>query len=170
MKKSRKLQRNLYTFLRAQLSAQFATLTDFTLTYTCFQWLGIHYLLATTIGTSIGGLINCLINYKWAFATKDCQFKWVFFKYILVWIGSFVLNVGGVYLLVELLQDYTHLWEKASGFSLIIAKVIVSALVSVGWNYVLHRYFVFQDAHILNRIQQIFKNNEDNGHQEIFQS
>ena len=94
----------------------------------------------------------------------------MFFKYILVWIGSFVLNVGGVYLLVELLQDYTHLWEKASGFSLIIAKVIVSALVSVGWNYVLHRYFVFQDAHILNRIQQIFKNNEDNGHQEIFQS
>ena len=163
-------KQSLLVFLRAQLSAQIATLADFILTYVCFQWLGIYYVIATSIGAISGGIVNCVINYKWAFATKDCQFKWVFFKYILVWIGSFVLNVGGVYLLVELLQDYTHLWEKASGFSLIIAKVIVSTLVSVGWNYVLHRYFVFQDAHILNRIQQIFKNNEDNGHQEIFQS
>ena len=47
----------------------------------------------------------------------------------------------------------------ASSFYLIIAKVIVSAIVSVGWNYVLHRYFVFQDAQILNRIERIFKKN-----------
>jgi putative flippase GtrA len=67
------------------------------------------------------------------------------------------LNVGGVYLLVEFMQDNTHLWEKASGFYLIIAKVIASIIVSVGWNYVLHRYFVFQDAKIQTRIKSIFK-------------
>ncbi len=144
-------------FLRAQLSAQFATLADFILTYVCFQWLGIYYVMATSIGAITGGVVNCVINYKWAFATKDCQFKWVFFKYVLVWIGSFVLNVGGVFLLVELLQHHTYLWERASGFYLIIAKIIVSVIVSVGWNYVLHRYFVFQDAKILSRIKSIFK-------------
>ena len=152
-----KRRHSLFMFLRAQLSAQFATLADFILTYVCFEWLGIYYVLATSIGAITGGIINCVINYKWAFATKDCQFKWVFFKYILVWIGSFILNVGGVYLLVEFMQNNTHLWEKASGLYLIIAKVIVSIIVSVGWNYVLHRYFVFQDAHILNRIKSIFK-------------
>ena len=154
-----KRRHSLFMFLRAQLSAQFATLADFILTYVCFEWLGIYYLLATSIGAITGGIINCVINYKWAFATKDCQFKWVFFKYILVWIGSFILNVGGVYLLVEFMQNNTHLWERASGFYLIIAKVIVSIIVSVGWNYVLHRYFVFQDAKILLRIKSIFKKN-----------
>ena len=154
-----KRRHSLFMFLRAQLSAQFATLADFILTYVCFEWLGIYYVLATSIGAITGGIINCVINYKWAFATKDCQFKWVFFKYILVWIGSFILNVGGVYLLVEFMQNNTHLWEKASGFYLIIAKVIASIIVSVGWNYVLHRYFVFQDAKILTRIKSIFKKN-----------
>ena len=154
-----KKRHSLFMFLRAQLSAQFATLADFILTYVCFQWLGIYYVMATSIGAITGGIVNCVINYKWAFATKDCQFKWVFFKYVLVWIGSFVLNVGGVYLLVEILQHHTYLWEKASGFYLIIAKVIVSVIVSVGWNYVLHRYFVFQDAKILSRIKSIFKKN-----------
>jgi putative flippase GtrA len=154
-----KKRHQLFVFLRAQLSAQFATLADFILTYVCFQWLGIYYVIATSIGAITGGIVNCVINYKWAFATKDCQFKWVFFKYILVWVGSFLLNVGGVYLLVELLKHHTYLWERASGFYLIIAKIIVSVLVSVGWNYVLHRYFVFQDAQILTRIKSIFKKN-----------
>ena len=111
-----KKRHSLLMFLRAQLSAQFATLADFILTYVCFKWFGIYYVLATSIGAITGGIINCVINYKWAFATKDCQFKWVFFKYVLVWIGSFILNVGGVYLLVEFMQNNTHLGEKASGF------------------------------------------------------
>ena len=154
-----KKRHQLLVFLKAQLSAQFATVADFLLTYVCFQWLGCYYVLATSIGAITGGITNCVINYKWAFATQDCQFKWVFFKYVLVWIGSFLLNVGGVYLLVECMQNHTHLWERASSFYLIIAKVIVSAIVSIGWNYVLHRYFVFQDAQILNRIERIFTKN-----------
>ena len=157
---SPKKKHSLLVFLRAQLSAQFATLADFVLTYVCFQWLGLYYLLATSIGAITGGFINCIINYKWAFATKDCQFKWVFLKYILVWIGSFVLNVGGVYLLVELLQDHTFLWERASSFYLMVVKVIVSAIIAVGWNYTLHRYFVFQDANIQERVKSLFKKTE----------
>lgn len=162
MKKSRKLQRNLYTFLRAQLSAQFATLTDFTLTYTCFQWLGIHYLLATTIGTSIGGLINCLINYKWAFMTKDCQFKWVLIKYIIVWGGSLALNVFGVFIVFEILKDNVREWELFDGFYLILSKIFVSFLVAVGWNYTLHRYFVFRDAKVKSWFRNLFDNKEQN--------
>ena len=148
---------SLLVFLRAQLSAQFATLADFVLTYVCFRWLGFYYLLATSIGAISGGIINCVINYKWAFATKDCQFKWVFFKYILVWGGSFVLNVGGVFLLVELLKSHTSLWEQSSSFYFMLSKVIVSAIVSVGWNYVLHRYFVFKDAHIQTTFKRLIK-------------
>lgn len=154
---SPKKKYNLFIFLRAQLSAQFATLADFVLTYVCFRWLGIYYVLATAIGAVTGGLINCFINYKWAFATQDCSFKWVLFKYILVWMGSLALNVGGVFLLVELLKEHTSLWEQASSFYLMVVKVVVSVLVSIGWNYALHRYFVFQDAHIQTRVKSLFK-------------
>lgn len=150
-------KQGLFVFLRAQLSAQFATLVDFLLTFVCFRWFGLYYLLATSIGSIAGGVINCIINYKWTFATKDCSFKWVFFKYILVWIGSFVLNVGGVYLLVELLQDHTHLWERASSFYLMVVKIIVAVIIAVGWNYMLHRHFVFKDAHIQTTFKRIIK-------------
>lgn len=150
---------SLFVFLRAQASAQFATLADFILTFVCFRWLGLYYLLATSIGAITGGLTNCIVNYKWAFATQDCKFKWVLFKYILVWIGSFVLNVGGVYLLVEFLKTYTFLWEQASSFYLIISKIIISTIVSVGWNYLLHRYFVFRDAHIQTRVKSMLNKN-----------
>ena len=156
MVKSTKKQ-SLLVFLRAQLSAQFATLADFVLTFVCFRWLGLYYLLATSLGSIAGGILNCVINYKWTFATKDCQFKWVFLKYVLVWAGSFVLNVGGVYVLVELMQDHTHLWEQASSFYLMVAKIIVAVIIAVGWNYVLHRYFVFKDAHIQTIFKRIIK-------------
>ena len=66
-----KKRHSLFMFLRAQLSAQFATLADFILTYVCFKWLGIYYVLATSIGAITGGIINCVINYKWAFARKN---------------------------------------------------------------------------------------------------
>lgn len=148
----------MFVFLRAQLSAQFATLADFILTYTCFEWIGLHYLLSTSIGTITGGFINCFVNYKWAFATKDCQFKWVFFKYILVWCGSFALNVGGLYLLVEFLKRYTLLWEHASSFYLITSKIVVSFIVSICWNYTLHRYFVFRNIHFQSRFKSLLKN------------
>ena len=39
-------KQSLLVFLRAQLSAQIATLADFILTYVCFQWLGIYYVIA----------------------------------------------------------------------------------------------------------------------------
>ena len=61
MVKSTKKQ-SLLVFLRAQLSAQFATLVDFILTFVCFRWFGLYYLLATSIGSIAGGIINCIIN------------------------------------------------------------------------------------------------------------
>lgn len=147
---------NLFVFLRAQLSAQFATLADFVLTYICFQWLGIYYVVATAIGTTVGGIVNCLINYKWAFKTQDCQLKWVFLKYTLVWAGSFALNVGGLYLLVEFIKSHTTLWDHADGLSLMVSKIIVAVIVSVGWNYTLHRYFVFRNVDFKRRTRSLF--------------
>lgn len=150
-------RQSLFVFIRAQLSAQLATLVDFVLTYVCFQWLGVHYLLSTSIGTAAGGFINCFVNYKWAFEAKDCQFKWVFFKYVLVWCGSFALNVGGLYVLVEFLKNNTVLWEQASSFYLIVSKIVVSFIVSIGWNYVLHKHFVFRNVHIQSRVKSLLK-------------
>ena len=41
--------------------------------------------------------------------------------------------------------------------SLMVAKIIVAVIIAVGWNYVLHRYFVFKDAHIQTTFKRIIK-------------
>ena len=51
---SPKKKHSLLVFLRAQLSAQFATLVDFALTFVCFRWFGLYYLLATSLGSIAG--------------------------------------------------------------------------------------------------------------------
>lgn len=166
MEKTNK-RKDLLVFLRAQLSAQVATLADFVLTYICFQWLGIYYVIATTVGLITGGILNCFINYKWAFKSQGCRPEWVAFKYILVWAGSFALNVKGLYLLVEFVKNHTLWWNQADGLSLIVCKIIVSLIVSVGWNYTFHRHFVFRNLDFKMRTKNLFHKKVQNEYQKF---
>lgn len=138
-------------FMRAQLSAQIATVTDFLLSILLNQFLGMYYVYATLIGSITGGLVNCIINYKWTFRTDDCSPANVLFKYILVWIGSIGLNLWGTYLLTEFLLMQSGFIQLNSSTAFILSKVIAAVMVAVLWNYNLHRTFVFKNAHI-NRL------------------
>lgn len=145
-------------FVRAQLSAQVATIADFVLSIALNQLFGVYYVIATFCGALTGGIINCTINYKWTFHTSDCRPAWVMFKYVLVWIGSIALNTGGTYLLTELLTGRAHaLFAVNESWAFIIAKIVVAVSVAVLWNYNLHRKFVFRDAHM----KRMFKHLND---------
>ena len=54
-------------------------------------------------------------------------------------------------------------WEKrfenhiSDNIYLIVSKIVVSFIVSIGWNYVLHKYFVFRDVHIQSRVKSLLK-------------
>ncbi|MDR0974008.1 MAG: GtrA family protein [Prevotellaceae bacterium] len=138
---SKPKRETVFTFLRAQLSSQFASLCDFGVTILLAIFFPIYYVYATLIGAITGGIVNAVINYRWVFRTTDLKAIHVALKYTLVWIGSIGLNTGGTYVLTEGLRKISNLPTDI----FIIPKIIVSLLVGFLWNYNLHRHFVYKN-------------------------
>lgn len=140
-----------FTFMRAQFTSQISSAIDFLVTIVLAKLFDIYYVLATSMGSVAGGIVNCTINYYWTFKSKECKKKYVLIKYTLVWIGSICLNTWGVYWLTESIQRVPWVQETLAHFFdniFIVSKVIVSLLVGWFWNYNLHRTFVYKDCKI----------------------
>ncbi|UKK50292.1 GtrA family protein [Prevotella sp. E13-17] len=130
-----KIKHELWTFCKAQLSAQAATLIDFLTSIFLAEVIGIWYLYATFVGAVTGGAFNCIINYRWVFDNEGLKKKKVAYRYAFVWAGSISLNTIGTYVLTEL-----------SSYYFVITKAIVSVVVAVFWNYQLQRLFVYKSS------------------------
>ncbi|WP_373731002.1 GtrA family protein [Bacteroides heparinolyticus] len=136
-----------FMFLRAQLSAQIATVCDFLLTIFLVRFFPIHYLYATLAGAIFGGVINCVVNYKWTFKSKGRKVH-IAFKFILVWLCSIGLNTWGTYMLTELLRKIPWVDQTLSRYFtdfFLVPKVLVALAVALLWNYNMHRLFVYRD-------------------------
>ena len=138
-----KLRHELWTFCKAQLTAQIASVVDFAVSLLLTEAFGIWYLYSTFAGAISGGVVNCIMNYRWVFDAAGMKKKQVAVKYLLVWIGSIALNTGGTYLLTEL-----------SGQYFAYAKIVVAVTVGFLWNYQLQRYFVYRPTHILRKLSR----------------
>lgn len=138
-------------FLRAQLSAQIATVSDFILTILLAELFQVYYVYATLGGSIAGGVVNSVINYKWTFRSKDCKKKYVACKYALVWFGSIVLNTCGTYVATELMGKC--IWVRNSlalyfDNYFIIPKIAVAIVVALFWNYNMQKIFVYRDVNM----------------------
>ena len=138
-----RIGREWFTFVKAQLSAQVATLVDFLVSLLLAEVLGMYYVVASFLGALIGGLVNCGVNYRWVFNAEGLKKKYVVLKYFAVWTGSILLNTLGTYSLTEL-----------SGQYFLIAKALVAVCAAVLWNYQLQRLFVYRDIHLKARIRK----------------
>ncbi len=119
-------------FLKAQLSSLLATAVDFLLMVAAVELLHIHYTLAVVVGAVGGALTNFIINRYWSFQAAQAPVKQQGLKYALVWVGSLLLNVSGVYL-----------FTRFAGLSYLAARVIVAVSVGLGFNFVLQKQYVF---------------------------
>ncbi len=129
-----KVRHELWTFCKAQLSAQIATFADFSISVLLAEFAGIWYVWASFIGALSGGIINCGVNYRWVFDnTHELKKKNIAMKYAAVWTGSILLNTLGTYVLTEI-----------SGVYFIFAKITIAIAVALLWNYQLQRLFVFK--------------------------
>lgn len=138
-------------FLRAQLSAQIATVIDFSFTIVLAELSHLYYLYATLIGAIAGGVSNSIINYRWTFKSNDCKKKYVACKYALVWLGSIALNTYGTYALTELMRK--NAWVRNSlalyfDNYFILAKIAVAIVVALFWNYYMQKIFVYRNVSI----------------------
>lgn len=126
-------------FLKAQLSAASATAVDYGMTVMLAELCQVYYLVAVGLGALSGAVTNFTINYRWAFRHRSQRFAESVSKqsqrYVIVALGSLILNVVFVALLTEVLQ-----------IPYLISKVVGSLGVGFFYNYPLHKYYVFTIA------------------------
>lgn len=136
----------IYSFLRAAAASQTASWVDLFTGFALFAWVGLGTATSTCIGAILGGVINCIINFKFTFHAKDCSWKAVAIKYTMVWTGSVLLNTYGTAGLYYVLDHW--IWLKEMGFNsdglYAAARLSTSLLVSWFWNFLLQRYFVYR--------------------------
>jgi len=137
------LKKEFWTFFKAQLTAQIATLADFSLSLLLAEWAGLYYVTSSFLGALSGGMVNCAMNYRWVFKPEGLKKKSVASKYLLVWCGSIVLNTLGTYALTELSGEY-----------FIYSKTVAAITVAVLWNYQLQRFFVYRDTHLMGKLKK----------------
>ena len=135
-------------FLRAQLSSQLASLADFLLTVLLTAFCNFYYVLATFTGSVFGGIINGIVNYHWTFKASGINKKRVAIRYAMIWIGSIILNTGGVFLIMEMLKKTSWLTGYLFDDIFFIVKIVVAIVVGFTWNYHMQRVFVYKGKNI----------------------
>lgn len=138
---------NVYiTFIRSTLSSQVSSWTDMAVSFCVFAFLFKIAWLATAIGAVCGGIVNCIVGYTFTYHAQGVSKKAVIVKFVIVWFGSLVLNSAGTEGLTWLLGRWT--WLESIGFKpdgiFAAARLTVSLAVSLAWNFLLQRSFVFR--------------------------
>lgn len=129
------------TFTKAQLVSLLASGVDFLVAFILFRWTGVtpgqgDSALVTfcgATGTLCGGVTHFMISRTWVFSAQEKKWMDQLNRYALVWVGNLALNAGGLYLL----SRYTKIDHM-------IAKVVTSVVIAVGYNYILQKRYVFK--------------------------
>lgn len=125
------------TFFKANIASFTASLCDYLLTIIFKEFLLLHAVGSSIIGTVFGGIINFSIGRNWVFQSNGSASFLQAKRYFIAWTGSIILNASGVYLLTELL-----------GIHYIIAKLATSLSVAVAYNYPIQKNYVFKKIYI----------------------
>ncbi len=124
---------NPHTLLKYNAVAIIATSVDYGLFLLLSEALQVWYLLASFAGLVMGGLTAFILQRNWTFKKKDGKLSKQAIKYIMIWSASIFLNTAGLYLTVEYVEIQS-----------IIAKIIVSIIVGIGFNFLMNKHFVFK--------------------------
>ena len=120
-------------FLAAQAASFAGTAADYLVAIVGVEIMGLSYLPAVVLGSTAGGATNFYLGRHYVFGAGRQGLTGQAYRYLLVWAGSLLLNTGGIYLLVQGLQQ-----------PYLASKIVVNLLVGVGFNYVLQQKFVFR--------------------------
>lgn len=151
-----------YTFLRSSVSSQLCGWIDTLSAFIAFSLLDLSAWWSTAVGAFIGGIFNCIINYKFTFHAKGIEWRSALTKYAFVWTGSLLLNSYGTDICYSLVRDWKWLWElpgigKDGVF--LASRLFVALMVSLCWNFLLQKNFVFKetrlDPYILRALDRI---------------
>ncbi|MDE7152873.1 MAG: GtrA family protein [Muribaculaceae bacterium] len=102
--------------------------------------------ISVATGAIIGGVVNCIINYKFTFHADGQSIKAVSVKFLICWAGNLLLNMYGTTLLVMPLSRWEVLLNLGITNEQIFAITTfgVAVLVSIFWNFTVQKYFVYR--------------------------
>ncbi len=127
------VKKEISMFSKAQGSALLATFCDYSMRIFVDKIIDFDYLQATFFGALTGGIVNCIINYRYVFSDNDARKRDVAWKYLMIWTGSIVFNTAG-----------TGFFKEFMGIKAYYSMLLTSALVAMCWNYMMQRTFVFK--------------------------
>lgn len=130
---ARGILNEIRTFSKAESSALIATCVDYAVLFLCDKFLEFDFYLATFIGSMSGGIVNCMLNYRFVFYSSGLKKLVVARRYLIIWAGNIVLNFFG-----------TLLFKGGLHMKAYYARIVASVLVAIGWNYGMQRLFVFK--------------------------
>ena len=130
---ARRSTSTVWEWVRHHISSILATIVDYGLMIACVELARLDPVPATALGALAGAVTNFtlgrLFTFRGASQSAVAGQSW---RYALVSGASLALNTGG-----------EHLFHDLLGLQYLVARVIVSVIVSNAWNYPLQRFFVF---------------------------
>ncbi len=121
------------TIARHQAGALASTTVDFGVMIAVVQGLGLSPVAGTVAGAAVGAGFNFALGRRWIFHTGDpVRMRHQVVRYGIVSLASLLLNALGEFAVHDLLR-----------VQYVAARLVVAILVSVAWNYPLHRAWVF---------------------------
>lgn len=136
-----------FTLLRSSVSSQICGWIDTIIAFLSFSLLHLTPFLSTAIGAFIGGVLNCIINYRFTFHAYGVDWRAALFKFSFVWVGSLLLNSFGTQIVYYLIKDWEWIqqvtWISNNG-TFLAARLFVALTVSLCWNFLMQRNFVFK--------------------------
>jgi putative flippase GtrA len=121
-------------YIKSQLVAALATLTDFACMVFLVEVAHIHYVASTALGLLAGGATAFLSNRHWSFRASHLKCGGQVLRYALVWLGSLILTCGLVFVITD-----------RAGLSYMASKALTAVAVGACFNFPMHRFYVFAE-------------------------
>ncbi|HBG41507.1 MAG TPA: GtrA family protein [Porphyromonadaceae bacterium] len=129
--------KQILIFTKAQVSAFVGGVIDYLLMVFFTEVFGLHYLYGIVIGGVCGAVINFSLNKKWTFHSQEEKYesstRLQLIKFSATATNSILLKSLGTFLLTTFL-----------GINYKITRLAVDLFVSVGFNYMLQKTWVFK--------------------------
>jgi putative flippase GtrA len=123
----------MITFIRSQTASLVASAADFAFTIACVELAGVWYGVASVLGNITGAIVHFMLGRRWVFGATQTPAGHQAWKYGVVWVGYVILN----FLLLISVTTY-------AGINYGVAKVMVAITLSISYNYLLQKKFVFK--------------------------
>lgn len=137
-------KKSIFTFGKAQVSAFLGGLFDYGIMVFCVEFFKLDLKSSIVVGGLCGAIINFSINKYWTYQAKKPSLTSQLIKFFIVVVSSIYLKANGTYFLTSTFHiDYK------------ITRIVVDLFVSIGFNFMLQKYWVFRTSPISDSINQM---------------